>query len=270
MSDEIQELEQERKLAKQKLFDFIDSGGKEYAFTIKKIKNVQHQNINPDRLCAVFKNIYLTTPFTKDGCTIRDCSPMSIVNSIIKCAEWGLEPTNELAHLIPRKGILCAQLGYRGKVELCSRAGIRLTANNIFKNDEFSHAFGNNKFLVHKPKWLDRGAHLGSYSFALFEGGDFDFCVLSIKDMEANKKASKTDKFWSTHPLKMYRKTAIHMHYNYLPVTLKDSYRLPIEDEGNGIIIDHDIVDKFNLDSNIVSIAESAPDTADILVGELS
>jgi phage RecT family recombinase len=280
MTDTEKQIAEQMTAAKKRLFDFIDCGGKDYGFLVKKIKNygLGDKYVNPARLCAMFKNIYLTTPTSRSGGqTIRDCHPSTIVNALLKCAEWGLEPSNELAHLIPRKGILCAQLGYRGKVELCSRAGIRLTAHNIFQNDEFSHAYGNNKFLVHKPNWLNKGVHVGSYGFALFEGGDFDFRVLSLADMEPNKKASQS-KLWQTHPEQMYRKTAIHVHYNYLPANLKDSR--VIEEEGNGIIIDNDIVDKFNLDvdkfnldTDVMTIDGTtpniAPDTADILIGEL-
>lgn len=269
MTDNLQEENKKQtRSPKDQLFDFIDNSGKDYKFTIQKLEDANSPYIKPARMCAIVKSLYLTPKTYDSEKNLQDCTPQSIINAMLKCSQWGLEPGNDLVYLNPYGGVCKAQLGYRGKIELCSRIGIRLIAQNVFENDDFAYGFGNRKFFKHNPKWPEKGLHKGSYSYATFEDGDFDFHVLTREEMQVNRNAAKTDKAWKTNELAMYRKTAINMHYNYLPSTLKDSSRLPIEDEGNGVIIDHDIVDKFNMSSDVVTV-EAAPDTADVLMEEL-
>lgn len=254
------------------LWDFIHPDGRHYTFFSKRLEELAQNRINPIQLLAVALREYNAPP-ERDKQSIKTCSVDTVLNSLCKIAQWGLNlGENDHVYLIPYNGVCKADLGYRGKIELASRAGIRMTARNIYSNDKFACAYGNKKFLKHELAWPDRGEFQGTYSYATFPDGDFDFVLLNKEQMDKNNRTSaKTAKVWDKNPESMYLKTAIHMHYKYLPSTLGGAQHLLPSDISEGILIDQEIqkrIEQSN-ESPMPILVNSKPETADLLVEKL-
>jgi recombination protein RecT len=110
------------------------------------------------------------------------CEPNSFFGALLHALQLGLEVNTPLgqAYLIPRwdknyKGYKCClQLGYQGLLDLCYRyrynngksAYRQITAQIVYKGDDFSYRYGTSQFLNHDPK--DR-SDIPAYVWALYE-----------------------------------------------------------------------------------------------------
>lgn len=254
------------------LWDFIHPDGRHYAFFCKRLEELAQNRINPIQLLAVALREY-NAPIERDKQSIKSCSVDTVLNSLCKIAQWGLNlGENDHVYLIPYNGVCKAELGYRGKIELASRAGIRMTARIIYSNDKFTCAYGNKKFLKHELAWPDRGVLQGAYSYATFPDGDFDFFMRTGQEMyDKNRASAKTKIVWDKYFEEMCLKTIINMHYKYLPSTLGGTQHLLPSDTSEGILIDQEIQKRIeqNSESPMPIINNLKPDTADILIEKL-
>src|SRR4051812_31442647 len=115
-----------------------------------------------DRLFRLSVNAISKTP------KLMECTPMSLVQSVITCAEWQLEPNTASAHayLVPRNNKVkdakgnerkemqaSAMLGYRGMLELFRRSGLgdQIWADVVYEGQPF--------------RWLKRTSEAGLFVF---------------------------------------------------------------------------------------------------------
>jgi recombination protein RecT len=156
---------------------------------------------------------------------IRGCTYPSIMSSVLKAAQLGLDPSGTLgeAYLVPFKTECTLIVGYQGMISLARRSGhiVTIEAHCVFENDEFTYELGLEPKLIHKPELSqERGDVVCAYAVAHLvprtpgmDGGS-QFEVMSLREL---RKIQKTSKVWKEHTIQMYRKTVIRRLFNYLP-----------------------------------------------------
>lgn len=156
-----------------------------------------------------------------------DCSPESVLGSMMLCAQLGLEP-GPLGHayLVPFKRQCTFVLGYKGMIELASRSGrLRsIVARTVYEGDEFDYAYGAaTDRLRHVPcPPSERGKVRLYYCVArLAAPTGTVVTVLYPEDVETARKRSqlgrKNEGPWQTDYDAMARKTTVRRTSAYLP-----------------------------------------------------
>ena len=194
-------------------------------------------HVNLDRLCRVVLNALQTTP------ALLQCDRNSFMKAAMTVAVLGLEPEGVLgqAYLVPYKGQVQAQIGYKGLIRLARNSGevSTLVAHEVCANDKFDYEWGLNERLEHKPAEGDRGELTHVYAVAKFKDGSHHFEVLSKADVDKIKASSPSANGgfspWKTHYTEMAKKTAIRRIAKYLPLSIQRATAINAAFEGGKI-----------------------------------
>ena len=94
---------------------------------------------------------------------LMKCSPESITQCLVGVAMTNLsiDPNFGHCYLVPYKGSVQLQIGYKGYIQLLRRAGFIIEAHSIFKQDDYSRTFVDGKMQV-EIDFNDEGKELGS------------------------------------------------------------------------------------------------------------
>jgi recombination protein RecT len=127
----------------------------------------QFQNALPNKI-GVERMMRIVMTAILNNQKLVQCEPNSFFGSLLLALQMGLEVNTPLGHayLIPRwdknawgkdkAGFKCNfQMGYQGLLELCYRYGKyrQITAEVVYKGDDFDHELGSNQFIRHNQKW---------------------------------------------------------------------------------------------------------------------
>ena len=86
---------------------------------------------------------------------LKCCSRLSMINAFYKCCEYGLDPASSIGHawLIPYKGVVDLQIGYRGWLKLLFNSPLvaNVYSYAVYEDDEFSYELGMNPNIKHIP-----------------------------------------------------------------------------------------------------------------------
>jgi len=160
---------------------------------------------------------------------LNGCTPESILLSVMKAAELGLDPSGTLGsgYLIAYGNKCTFSAGYRGLIDLATRGSDSrvqdIWAYVVYENDEFDYELGDDPKLIHRPAILndDRGQPIGVYMVAKLLGNSKKIEVMSwnevleIRDMSKAKNGPAWTKFIG----QMARKAVIRRGMNYLPLS---------------------------------------------------
>jgi len=134
-------------------------------------------------------------------------NPASVFASVLAGAEIGLMPSDLIGefYLIPRsmKGAdgkyrmtATPMVGYKGLVSILLRSGdvTRVHSEVVYDADEFAPTYGLEPNIVHKPNFSaprtsDKITHV--YAVAKFRNGEYQFVVLTRREVEAIRDMSK-------------------------------------------------------------------------------
>jgi len=214
--------------------------------TSEKLK-VLPKWIKKDVLIAAFWNALFKNP------QLQQCTPESLLNALLKCAEWGLLPGGDNVYLIPRRNnrkqghpIECnAQIGYQGLIELIYRVtGAEVEAHVVYENDKFDYQLGTNAYVHHKPAPKNPGKPYLAY--AVWRKDDREsFDIIRMEEIEKRRKMSlayqKAEKFgtkdspWHLWPEAMMRKSAILKMLKMKPKTPELELAISEEEEDFGL-----------------------------------
>lgn len=169
---------------------------------------------------------------------LLECSPLSIIGSVIEASQLGLEPDGILgqAYLVPfwngKTKQMEAQLqpGYRGLIALARRSNeiSTLFSELVYAKDKFKVVKGDSPKLVHEPNYdaEDRGELRGAYAVVLYKDGGKDFEYMPMAELNKIRAASKAKDRdgneygpWATHPEQMYLKCPIRRLAKRLPLS---------------------------------------------------
>lgn len=192
-----------------------------------KIQEVLPKHMSADRFFQLAVSAYNSEP------KLAECSTISVLSCVMKCAALGMEPSAVdglgRAYILPffnrktRSMEATFILGYKGMLDLARRSGeIRsVSARAVYEGDEFSYSYGLNEDLHHVPKHQSDNLEY-AYCIARFKDGGYYFNVLSRKEIDEARKASKAGNSgpWVTNYDAMAIKTAVRRAFPYLPVSV--------------------------------------------------
>ena len=196
------------------------------------IAAVLPKHLTPDRLIKVALVACSRTP------KLLECTPSSVLQSVMTAAELGLDPSGALgsAYLVPYGNTCTLIVGYRGLIDLARRSGEieSIEAHLVHAADLFVCEFGLNPRLVHTPDFdvEDRGPVRLVYAVAKLKGGGYQVEVMSFAEIERIRKRSKAGNSgpWVTDWNEMARKTVVRRICKYLPLSVEVADTLSRED----------------------------------------
>ncbi|GEM_PF-1259697 len=165
--------------------------------------------------------------------TLMECDKTSLMRSIVEAASLGLSFSLGRAYLVPyrnnKKNRMEAQLipGYLGLADIARRSGevASITAQAVYKGDEFNYEFGLERDeLHHKPVSDPDDANLTHvYAIVRFKNnGGYQVVVMTRKQVESIRKRSKSASNgpWVTDYAAMAKKTVIKQVLKLCPASI--------------------------------------------------
>jgi recombination protein RecT len=170
-----------------------------------------------------------------------ECSPESVLLSLMRAAAMGLEPDGGVlghGYLVPywnsktRKYDCQFIPGYRGLIRLAHNSGdvADVWAEVAYEKDLFSYELGLEPKLQHKRNDVvdDPGPLRYAYAVARFRDGERKFVVLNKRDIDRIKSASasrdKSGKIvgpWLDWESEMWKKSAVRRLCKMLPLSVE-------------------------------------------------
>lgn len=180
---------------------------------------------------------------------LLECTAESWALAMQTCAAQGLFPDSTLGYmyLIPRenskKGAdnrwvkrmeVTAQRGYQGDIALARKTGeiADIYAEVVYERDEYKVTKGLDRNIIHVPYDGDEepGALKATYAVAKLRSGETAFVTLTKRDVNRHKASAfgteKDESPWKKHEAAMWRKTAIHELFKWLPKSSEDMERV--------------------------------------------
>jgi recombination protein RecT len=174
-------------------------------------------HVTPERMARIALTQCRATP------KLLTCSADSLVGAVLTCAQLGMEPgPTQEAFLIPRKGQVTFQLGYKGMAKLFWQHPLAAYLNTatVRVGDEFDYDLGSNPYLLHKPNKGERGEPEGHwYSVFKLVNGGFGFAVLDKPGVERRRRRSESPNGfgWSQNYDEMAEKSALRDMFDTMP-----------------------------------------------------
>lgn len=194
------------------------------------------RHLSADRMARVAMTALRQTP------RLLECSPVSVLGSIMSAAQLGLEPNTPLglAYLVPYKRVCQLVIGYQGYLELARRSGLvsAPVAYAVREGDDFRYSLGLEPTLHHVPAQDgDRESkpitHVYAVAHQLPQGSAPPiFVVLSRAQVEArrSRSMSRDSGPWATDYEAMALKTAIRALWRWLPKTAEMATASALDD----------------------------------------
>lgn len=196
-----------------------------------KIAAVMPKHMSEDRMFQLAMSAYNSTP------QLAECSTVSVLSCIMKCAALGMEPSAVdglgRAYILPfrngktRRMEATFILGYKGLIDLARRSGqLRsIHAQAVYEGDTFDYwedetgqhfKFRPDRQADHSPDRLT-----DVYMTATLKDGGFVFEHMSKAEVDAIRKRSKSANSgpWVTDYEAMALKTVIRRAARYLPMS---------------------------------------------------
>lgn len=187
-------------------------------------------HLKPERMLSIARTAISVNP------GLQDCTPLSVIASIVKASRLGLECDSTLgeAHLVPRwnskvQGMEAVlQIGYQGKVKLCLQSGEidSLEARVVYEGDYLELEYTPALKFLHRPV-LDptkRGEPKHFYLYVRHTSEHEEVFLMTRAEVDAvrdrfgpKNKAGEIVGPWTTDYIEMGRKTVIHRGTKHLP-----------------------------------------------------
>lgn len=198
-----------------------------------ELLKVVPKGVDPDRLFRMAMTECVRDP------KLLECTAESWVIAIYKCAQQGLMPDSGLGYmyLVPRKNRknntmeVSAMRGYQGDIKLARNTGeiARIFAEVVYAKDVYKVKKGLDPDIQHEPYDGDDdpGPLKACYAVARLTSGEDVFVTLRkadvLRHMASSDGADSDYSPWKKHPAAMWKKTAIHELFKWLP---KDTERM--------------------------------------------
>jgi len=191
---------------------------------------------------------------------LQACKTESILSSLMTATQLGLEPgINGQGYLIPYKDTCTFVPGWKGLVDLVSRAGrATVWTGAVFNGDKFDYQLGDEPFCRHKP-----GDSEGNFThvYAIGRVKDAQMPVIEVwtrgkveKHLrQYNKVGNRHYALASESNFEMYaRKVALLQVLKYMPSSIELANAITVSnaaEAGQGAVIDGDFVTVSNSES---------------------
>lgn len=210
------------------------------------------KHITPDRMVRL-----AMTSFSQNK-ALQNCSKESIFASIIIASQLGLEiGVGGQGYLIPYKETATFVPGWRGLVDLVSRAGrATVWTGAVYQGDHFEWALGDRPFVKHQPKGDSDDWHDISHVYAIGRVNGSEYPVIEVWTMDrVVRHLAKYNKVGAKHyaltnngqNMEMYaRKVALLQVLKYMPSSVEVQRAMDVShaiDSGKNFTFDGDIVE---------------------------
>ncbi len=216
MSTNLPEKQQTQKALTLRDYLFSDNIRNQLAVALPKWLSV-------DRLLRITFTSIMKNP------QLLNCTRESLLGAVMQCAQLGLEPIMNRAHLVPywnskKKALECQfQSGYAGLADLGRRSGkiSNITSHVVYEKDEFDLEYGTEERLYHKPCLKeDRGKPIGVYAVWSYKDGTKSTQFIPLQECYDKHRArsqsyisaiekNNTNSPWITDEASMLKKTSI-------------------------------------------------------------
>lgn len=172
---------------------------------------------------------------------LAQCSPDSLLNGLMLCAQAGLVPDGRFAHLIPYGDQVQVIFDYKGLVNLAERNGVQnIRAMTVHDNDEFDFIITDGKPVVtHRVNWRKpRGEMFAVYATCIRDG-NMDVEVMQKEEVDAIRKRSRAGNSgpWVTDYNEMAKKTVLRRMSKRWPLAPEAAGAIDIEAESEVITV---------------------------------
>jgi recombination protein RecT len=199
------------------------------------VEQVQKALSGLERYVSADKLIRVALTAIGNDYKLAQCSPVSVIGSVIQLGQVGLVPDGFLgqAYMIPfwNNRAKCYEanpiIGYRGYGELAVRSGkaTSVDAHVVYKGDVFDYEYGANPFLKHKPQMdpQKRGDPIAAYAIVYMKEGPHRFEVMPLdailKIQQESQGADSEDSPWKKWWEEMARKTPMRKLAKWVPLS---------------------------------------------------
>ena len=184
------------------------------------------RHMNADRMARLALTAFSTNP------SLQDCTMQSIAASIMVAAQLGLEPgVNGHGYLIPYKNTCTFVPGWKGLVDLVSRAGrATVWTGAVFAGDAFEYQLGDAPFCRHTPSDAPDDESQFTHVYAIGRVKDATMPVIEVwSRAKVTKHLNQYNKVGNRHYAKsgennfqMYgRKVALLQVLKYMPSSIE-------------------------------------------------
>ena len=175
---------------------------------------------------------------------ILACTPESILEFSMKCAQTGLEPIGAGGCWpIPYGTTLTFIPDYRGLVHCATRAGAITSAfaEVVRTADSFDYELGLNPSLTHKPARGDRGELEAAYCVFQLPDGSKRFTVMDAAEIIGirNRSRSANAGPWKTDEAEMWKKTVIRRAMKpFAGMSSALDAAIEADDDAGGVVVE--------------------------------
>ena len=205
------------------------------------------KHMSADRMARLALTAFSTTP------ALQKCRTDSILASLMTATQLGLEPgINGQGYLIPYKDTCTFVPGWKGLVDLVSRAGrATVWTGAVYAGDQFDYQLGDEPFCRHKP-----GDSEGNFThvYAIGRVKDAQMPVIEVwtrgkvkKHLDQyNKVGGRHYALASESNMEMYaRKVALLQVLKYMPSSIELANAITVShaaEAGQSAVIEGDFV----------------------------
>lgn len=205
------------------------------------------KHMSADRMARLALTAFSTTK------ALQNCKTDSILASLMTATQLGLEPgINGQGYLIPYKDTCTFVPGWKGLVDLVSRAGrATVWTGAVYEGDKFDYQLGDEPFCRHKP-----GDSEGNFThvYAIGRVKDAQMPVIEVwtrgkvkKHLDQyNKVGGRHYALASESNFEMYaRKVALLQVLKYMPSSIELANAITVNnaaEAGQGAVIEGDFV----------------------------
>jgi len=207
---------------------------------------------------------------------LANCTPESLFLAIVQAISCGLEPAGMLqeAYLIPYNQKVKTNAGeyyekqakfmpsYRGMIKLARRSGVvtMVFATAVRENDIFKVNGGTtDRGIIHEPDYSETDNPIILYYACMKVYEDWDWEVMTVKEIEKIRNRSKGGSAWQTDHNEMAKKTVLKRLLKRAPMSYEAQKAVEYDNAVlNGTTLDTEIdVEYPELPDEIDSIKES-------------
>jgi recombination protein RecT len=193
--------------------------------------------LTPERVISLAVNA-----FSKSA-ALQECEPISILNAVITSVQLGFEPNGPLGHayLVPYKGIVQLQIGYKGFTDLARRTGDYelIDSRVIYANDVFTLRYDPAPVFNHDPTMGVQGEMTHVYSYAYMRGSSRPiFEMMTKKDVEQIRASarSKDSPAWTGFWGEMAKKCCLKRMLKDQPLSIELATALAYDNAVNAMV----------------------------------
>lgn len=202
---------------------------------LEEIQKVCGRAFSAERLIKLFAMQASRQPL------IRQCTPISVLDCLTKCAELNLFPgTVGSVYLIPFRNGHNGQyelqfiLGYRGMMTLARRSGqiTTISAEVVRDGDVFEFEYGIQPIFRHKPMGAQDRNITHAWALAQFKDGGHQLAVMTIGEVNAirSRSRAKDSGPWKTDFAEMAKKTVVRRLCKFLPLDVQAAELIEAQD----------------------------------------